>query len=181
MEHQELHIKGLFLFEPKTFSDDRGSFFETFRSSVFNEITGTNVNFVQENQSYSIKNVIRGLHFQAAPFGQGKLVRVLKGKVLDVAVDLRAESSTFGQHISVELSEENKKQFWIPPGFAHGFSVLSEDAIFCYKCTEYYHGPSDRVLLYNDPALEINWKVEKPIISEKDLKGIPLSQISHYL
>lgn len=177
---EEFEIPGLLLFTPKVFEDDRGYFFETFRDDMFRKHAG-DIQFVQENQSYSVQNVLRGLHFQAAPFGQGKLVRVTKGKVLDVAVDLRPNSIHFGKHIAVELSEDNKKQFWIPAGFAHGFSVLSKEAIFCYKCTQYYHAQSDRTLLYNDEELNINWQIENPQVSPKDLNGIPFSQIKNYL
>lgn len=177
---EEFDIPGLLLFTPKVFEDDRGYFFETFRDDFFRNYAG-DIQFVQENQSYSKQNVVRGLHFQASPYGQGKLVRVTKGKVLDVAVDLRPNSPTFGKHIGVELSEDNKKQFWIPAGFAHGFSVLSADAVFCYKCTQYYHAESDRTLLFNDSDLNIDWQIENPLVSAKDLNGIPFSQIINHL
>lgn len=180
MTVQELEIDGLLLFVPKVFQDSRGYFFESFRDEFFRSVAG-DFTFVQENQSYSTASVLRGLHFQAAPNEQGKLVRVLKGNVLDVAVDLRPQSPTFGKHVSVELSEENQIQFWIPPGFAHGFSVLSEDAVFCYKCTEYYNAQSDRVLLYKDPELNIDWKIPNPIVSDKDINGIHFSNIIDFL
>ena len=124
--------------------------------------------FVQDNQSYSLKGVIRGLHFQNPPFAQGKLVRVIKGAVLDVAVDIRSSSPTYGQHVAVELTEENKNMFWIPPGFAHGFSTLQNDTIFSYKCSGAYDKKSEGSLMWNDPNLNIDWKVKHPIVSEKD-------------
>lgn len=180
MDARELNIKGVWLFTPQVFSDDRGSFFESFRDDVFREKVGP-VDFVQENQSISAKNVIRGLHFQAKPHQQGKLVRVVQGKALDIIVDLRPESPDFGKHISVELSDENNRQLWVPPGFAHGFASLSENMIFCYKCSAYYHQASDRVLLYNDNDLAIHWPIQNPILSQKDRNGIPFSSIINHL
>lgn len=164
-------IEGLIIIEPRIFSDERGYFFESFSQQKFNELVHKTI-FVQDNESKSSYGVIRGLHFQKPPFAQAKLVRVIKGCVLDVAVDIRKGSPTYGQHFSVELSEENKKQFFIPKGFAHGFSVLSEEVIFQYKCDNYYSPENEGSILWNDPNLNINWKIpeNKVILSEKDKK-----------
>lgn len=164
-------IEGLVLLEPRRFLDARGYFFESFNEKSYCELLGTDVQFVQDNVSVSKKDVLRGLHFQTPPFAQGKLVSVLKGKVLDVAVDLRNESPTYGQHKTVELSAENGLQFYIPPGFAHGFVALEEDTIFSYKCTNYYSPSHEGTLLWNDTKLNISWKCNNPIISEKDAIG----------
>lgn len=158
------------ILEPKVFGDDRGFFLESFNEKVFAQIVGSNVKFVQDNHSRSEKNVLRGLHYQIS-HPQGKLVRVVRGRVWDVAVDLRKSSPTFGQWFGVELSEENHRQFWIPAGFAHGFLVLSEFADFLYKTTEYWHKESDRSIIWNDPDLAIAWPLEtgvKPVLSAKD-------------
>lgn len=171
MKYHTTPIEGLLILEPTVFGDDRGYFFESFKESEFNEVVGSKVNFVQENQSLSGKNILRGLHFQNPPFAQGKLVRVIKGEVLDVAVDIRKNSPTYGQYVSVLLSEENKKMFWIPEGFAHGFASLVDHTIFVYKCTNYYHKESEGSLCWNDPTLNINWGIEQPIVSEKDKLG----------
>jgi dTDP-4-dehydrorhamnose 3,5-epimerase len=162
------HIEGLVIIEPRVFGDTRGYFMETFSQQKFEAFCKTV--FVQDNESSSTFGVLRGLHFQKPPYAQSKLVRVVRGKVLDVAVDLRVGSPTYGQHVSVELSEENKRQFFIPQGFAHGFVVLSEEAIFQYKCDNYYAPQSEGSLLWNDPDLGIDWKIstEKIILSEKD-------------
>lgn len=165
------NIDGLISFIPRTFKDDRGIFFESFNQRQFNELVGEEINFVQDNQSISSKDVIRGLHMQSPPHEQGKLVRVTKGKVLDIAVDVRKSSKTYGQHIAVELSAENNRQLWIPPGFAHGFVVLEDDTIFNYKCTNYYNKDSEKTILWNDPILKINWAVANPLLSDKDLAG----------
>jgi len=172
MELEFYPIKDVFSFVPKRFVDDRGEFFESFNQQKFEEVVGQKINFVQDNQSVSLLNTIRGLHFQAPPFAQGKLVRVVFGKVLDVAVDIRKNSPTYGQHIAVELSAENNKVLWIPEGFAHGFSALQNNAVFLYKCTRFYHKESEDCILYNSPELEINWKVDNPLLSEKDKTGI---------
>ena len=149
--------------------DDRGVFYETFNLSKFREITGIeDVSFFQDNESVSKINVLRGLHFQNPPYAQGKLVRVSKGRALDVAVDIRKGSPTYGKYFSVELSAENKKMFWIPPGFAHGFVTLENDTIFCYKCTAPYSKESEGAILWNDSQLNINWGIDNPILSEKD-------------
>ena len=163
-------INDLFILEPDVFGDDRGYFFESYNKMKMESLTGTEYNFVQDNESKSSYGVIRGLHYQLAPFSQAKLVRVLQGKVYDVAVDLRKNSPTFGNWVGVELSGENKRQFLIPKGFAHGFSVLSETAIFEYKCDEYYHPEAEAGIAYNDPSLNINWKVKDKdiIVSQKD-------------
>jgi dTDP-4-dehydrorhamnose 3,5-epimerase len=168
-------IEGLLILKPKVFADNRGSFFESFNLKLFQEITNSNVSFVQDNISVSKKNVVRGLHFQAPPFAQGKLVSVLNGKALDVAVDIRKNSTTYGQHLAVELSFENGLMLWIPEGFAHGFSALEDNTIFSYKCTNYYHKPSEGAIIYNDPSLNINWGVSQEIVSEKDLQAQPFS------
>ena len=165
---EKFKIDGPVLISSRIFKDDRGLFFESFNQNQFNDIVGEEVNFVQDNLSVSKKNVVRGLHFQKPPYAQGKLVRVLKGKVIDIAVDIRKNSPTYGQHISVELSAENGKMFWVPPGFAHGFSALEEDTIFSYKCTNYYNQKSEDALLWNDENLMIDWGIKKPILSEKD-------------
>ena len=163
-------INGLFILEPTVFEDDRGYFFESYNKVTLETLSGNEYNFVQDNESKSSYGVIRGLHYQLAPYSQAKLVRVLEGRVYDVAVDLRRDSPTFGEWAGVELSGENKKQFLIPKGFAHGFSVLSETAVFTYKCDEYYHPEAEAGIIYNDPALAIDWKIpEKDVkLSEKD-------------
>ncbi|WP_143959148.1 dTDP-4-dehydrorhamnose 3,5-epimerase [Litoribacter populi] len=166
----ETNLEGCFEIEPRIFEDDRGYFYESFNESTFNKLTGFNRNFVQDNQSKSKKGVLRGLHFQSPPYAQAKLVRVVSGKVLDVAVDIRRGSPTYGEHHAVYLSDENKKQFFVPRGVAHGFVVLSETAEFLYKCDNLYHQPSDGGLYYNDRALNIDWMIEETaiIVSDKD-------------
>lgn len=171
MNFIETPIKDLLVIEPPVFGDERGYFFESFREDKFNEAVGANVKFVQENQSLSGKNIVRGLHFQNPPYAQGKLVRVITGEVLDVAVDIRKNSPTYGEHFSILLSGENKKMFWIPEGFAHGFASLKENTIFAYKCTNYYNKQSEGSIVWNDKQLKIDWGVDKPIISEKDKMG----------
>ena len=164
-------INGLFILEPKVFKDDRGYFFESYNKTTLDSLLGKEYTFVQDNESKSSYGVIRGLHYQLAPFSQAKLVRVLQGKVYDVAVDLRKNSPTFLDWVGVELTGENKKQFLIPKGFAHGFSVLSETAIFQYKCDEYYHPEVEAGISYNDPSLNIDWKIKTENVknSPKDL------------
>jgi dTDP-4-dehydrorhamnose 3,5-epimerase len=164
-------IDDLLLIEPRIFEDDRGLFFESFNEEKYSKILGAEVRFVQDNISVSKKNVLRGLHFQKPPFAQGKLVTVLKGSVLDVAVDLRRNSKTYGKYEIVELSEKNKNQFWIPPGFAHGFCALEDDTLFSYKCSNYYSPEHEETIMWNDPDLAIDWKIINPIISEKDKIG----------
>lgn len=170
MKVVETKLKGCFLIEPRVFTDDRGYFFESFNERDFQQAIGAAVHFVQDNQSFSKKGVIRALHYQVGEFAQAKLVRVLQGRVLDVAVDLRHGSPTFGQHISVELSCDNKKQLFIPRGFAHGFAVLSDSAEFFYKCDNYYNAASEGGIRYDDPDLNIDWQVPEGerILSEKD-------------
>lgn len=165
-------IPGLLVIEPKVFADERGVFYETFNEKKFIEATGIErLKFYQDNESISKKNVLRGLHFQKPPHAQGKLIRVVQGSVLDVAVDLRKGGSTYGQHFTIELSAENKKQLWIPEGFAHGFVALEENTIFNYKCTNYYSPESERTIQWDDIDLDIDWKIKEPLISEKDKKG----------
>lgn len=177
MDCTETALPGVFLIKPKVFSDARGYFFESFREDVMRNI-GVKLDFVQDNQSCSSKNVLRGLHFQSPPFDQGKLVRVITGAVLDVAVDIRKKSPTYGQHIAVELSEDNKHLLWIPPGFAHGFITLADHAIFHYKCTNYYNKSSEGCIIFNDADLNINWGTEQPILSEKDLQGVAFKELN---
>lgn len=164
-------ISDLFILEPKVFGDERGYFFESYNKMTLESLLGNNYNFVQDNESKSSYGVVRGLHYQLAPFSQTKLVRVLEGKVYDVAVDLRKDSPTFLKWVGVELSAENKKQFLIPKGFAHGFSVLSETAVFAYKCDEYYHPETEAGIIYSDSSLNIDWKIkdEDVKISPKDM------------
>jgi len=171
MKATETRLKGCFILEPRVFKDERGYFFETFNSQTFNEVTGTNTTFVQDNESYSTKGVLRGLHYQTGEHAQAKLVRVVKGKVLDVAVDNRKDSKTYGQYVAVELTEDNKKQLFVPRGFAHGFVVLSETAIFSYKCDNFYNKASEGGIIYSDETLNIDWQLPKSelIISEKDI------------
>jgi dTDP-4-dehydrorhamnose 3,5-epimerase len=161
-------IEGLLVIEPTVFGDERGYFFESFNKETFKKLTGKDVDFVQDNQSLSGKDIVRGLHFQNPPYAQGKLVRVIKGEVIDVAVDIRKDSPTYGKQFTINLSEENKKMLWIPEGFAHGFSSLKDDTIFSYKCTNYYNKESEGSILWNDESLNIDWGVENPIISKKD-------------
>jgi len=162
------NFKDLLIIQPNVISDDRGYFFEAFNEAQFRVQTGLNITFVQDNESMSAKGVLRGLHFQTPPKTQAKLVRATKGAVLDVVVDLRMTQPTFGQYFKIVLSEENKTQLFVPEGFAHGFVVLEENSIFSYKCTNYYSKEHDRSLLWNDPALGIDWEVENPMISMKD-------------
>jgi dTDP-4-dehydrorhamnose 3,5-epimerase len=177
MEFKKTSILDVILISPKVLGDDRGYFVETFRDDLFTAYVGK-VRFVQDNESKSSIGVLRGLHYQLPPFAQSKLVRVVKGAVLDVAVDIRKGSPTFGMHVSVELSEENKNQLFIPRGFAHGFAVLTETAVFQYKVDNYYSKDCDRGILFNDPAIGIDWKIgaDKIILSEKDTKQPLLSE-----
>jgi len=171
MKATPLTVPEVILLEPKVFGDDRGFFFESFNRRKFAELTGRDVDFVQDNHSRSAKNVLRGLHYQIQ-HPQGKLVRVVQGAVLDVAVDIRKSSPTFGRHIAVELSAENKRMLWIPEGFAHGFVVLSDAAEFLYKTTDYWFPEHERSILWNDPALAIDWKLQTaPALSAKDVQG----------
>ena len=171
MEIIKTNIEGVVIIEPRIFKDDRGYFFESFSQREFEEKV-CKTTFVQDNESKSNYGVLRGLHFQKPPFAQSKLVRVIKGAVLDVAVDIRKGSPTFGQYVSVELTGENHRQFFIPRGFAHGFSVLSEEVIFQYKCDNFYSPQSEGAIAWNDPDLNIDWRIpaEKVVLSEKDSK-----------
>ncbi len=169
-------IPDLLILEPKVFGDDRGFFFESFNARRFAELTGVQAHFVQDNHSRSARNVLRGLHYQIQQ-AQGKLVRVTEGAVFDVAVDLRRSSATFGKAVAVELSAQNKRQMWIPPGFAHGFVVTSDSADFLYKTTDYWAPEHERALLWNDPVLGIDWPLSgEPLLSAKDLLGKPLAE-----
>lgn len=170
MNFTPTQLEGCYIIEPKIIYDDRGYFMESFNEKTFQNGIGQEVHFVQDNQSYSSKGVLRGLHYQTGAHAQAKLVRVLQGEVLDVAVDIRPNSPTFGQHFSIVLSAENQKQFFVPKGFAHGFLVLSEMATFFYKCDNFYNKESEGGIIYNDASLNIDWnlKTEELIISEKD-------------
>lgn len=170
-------LEGLLIVEPKVFHDNRGYFYESYQQEKYSE-TGIDVNFVQDNQSRSVKNTLRGLHYQVNP-GQAKLVRVLAGEIFDVAVDIRHESPTFGQWVGEVLSAENKRQLYIPVGFAHGFCVLSDIAEMHYKCSEYYSPKDERGILWNDETLGIEWPVINPILSERDLNHPFFKDIAH--
>ena len=163
-------LKDCVIIEPKVFGDDRGFFLEIFQAERYSQLAGINLPFVQDNHSRSSRGVLRGLHFQKTK-PQGKLVRVVRGEVYDVALDIRKGSPTFGQWEGVILSEENKRQFWVPPGFAHGFLVLSDTADFEYKCTDYYDPTDEGIVLWNDPDLDIPWPVADPILSNKDARA----------
>jgi len=172
MDIKSTPIEGLLIIEPQVFTDPRGYFYESYNKEKF-VAAGINIEFVQDNQSLSQKGIVRGLHFQAPPFDQGKLVRVIQGAVLDVAVDIRKNSPTYGQNFSIELSSQNRTMFYIPPGFAHGFETLEDNTIFLYKCTDVYNKQSEGGLLWNDAELGIKWQSSDPLISEKD-KILPL-------
>ncbi len=164
-------IEGCFIIEPMVFEDKRGYFMETFNQGKFNDLLGRRIDFVQDNEAFSQKGVLRGLHYQIGSDAQAKLVRAVTGKILDICVDLRKGSETFGQYISVELSEENKKQLFVPRGFAHGYIVLSDTALFAYKCDNFYNKEAEGGIIYNDPTLNIDWKLpqEEFNVSEKDI------------
>ena len=176
MKVSKTNIEGLLLIEPDLFSDGRGYFFESYNKEKYAEI-GLDINFVQDNISQSKKGTVRGLHYQVGDKAQGKLCQVISGKVLDVAVDIRFGSPTFGKHYAHVLNTEKKMQIWIPPGLAHGFSVLSDEAIFSYKCTNYYSKDHERAILYNDSELNIDWQVKNPVVSAKDLKAKKFNEI----
>lgn len=173
-------IEGLLIIEPRIFNDDRGYFYESYNRKAFQQATGLDIHFVQDNQARSTRNVLRGLHFQNPPTAQTKLIRALQGTIWDVVVDIRRESPTFGHWFGVELSAENKRQFLIPKGFAHGYSVLSETAEVFYKCDDFYSKADEGGVRYNDPTLNIDWKIElsDAIVSEKDLQQPLLKEIS---
>ena len=176
---KETNLEGCFIIKPKVIQDKRGYFLESFNQAVFKEGLNRDINFVQDNESYSSKGVLRGLHYQKGDYAQAKLVRVIKGKILDVVVDLRADSPTFSKHMSIELSEDNKTQLFIPRGFAHGFIVLSDTAIFSYKCDNFYNKASEGGVIYNDKDLNIDWKLDEKefIVSEKDLELPTLKEV----
>ena len=169
MKIEETFIKDLFIITPTVFEDNRGYFFESYNKKDLEKYLNTT--FIQDNESLSQKGVLRGLHFQRPPHAQGKLVRVITGSVLDVVVDLRKKSSTYGKHFKHILSEKNKQQLYIPPGFAHGFLVIENNTIFTYKCSNYYNKDSEEALLWNDETLSIDWNIIEPIISEKDKRA----------
>jgi len=177
MEINQTELEGLLLIKPEFFEDFRGRFMETYNALWFSEILSQLI-FVQDNESVSHKDVIRGLHFQVPPYAQGKLVRVSRGAVLDVVVDLRTQSKTYGKHTSVILSDHNKLQLWIPPGFAHGFLSLEDNTVFNYKCTKMYNRESERSIFWNDADLKIQWGVSHPVISEKDQQAQFFNQFS---
>lgn len=177
MEVETTGLPGLMVIRPKVFRDDRGWFLETFNDRVFERATGAQVNFVQDNESRSAAGVLRGLHFQADPHGQAKLVRVISGAVLDVCVDIRPESPTCGQHFKIELTGDDKTMLYIPVGFAHGFRTLVDGTMFSYKCSAHYHPQSERTILWNDPSLGIDWGITDPVLSAKDLGGVPFTSI----
>lgn len=168
---EKTNLKGSFIIQPRVYNDERGYFIESFNQKDFKEYTGLDISFVQDNESKSLYGVLRGLHFQTGQYAQAKLIRAIKGRIMDVIVDIRQDSDTYGQHFSIEISEENKKQLFIPRGFAHGFVVLSEEAIISYKCDNFYNKDSERGIIYNDSSLDIDWKVSRQdlIISNKDL------------
>ncbi|WP_298314786.1 dTDP-4-dehydrorhamnose 3,5-epimerase [uncultured Aquimarina sp.] len=170
MEIEQTPLEGCFILKPRIFEDERGSFFESFNQKTFEKLTGLNISFVQDNQSTSTRGVLRGLHFQKGEYAQAKLVRVTKGSVLDVAVDLRQDSPTLGKHFAIELNDQNNYQLFVPRGFAHGFIVLSDEAIFNYKCDNYYHKESESGIRYDDSDLAIDWKlkISEILLSEKD-------------
>ena len=172
MQFIRTKIKDVIIIDPKVHGDDRGYFIETFRQDKLEEFLGFKVNFCQDNESKSSRGVLRGLHYQLAPSAQTKLVRVIKGRVLDVAVDIRKGSSTFGEYVAIELSEENKRQLFVPRGFAHGFVVLEDDTVFAYKVDNYYSPENDRGIAFNDPAIGIDWNIELEALnlSDKDTK-----------
>ena len=178
MQITKTKIPGLLIIKPQIFEDTRGYFFESYNKQKFIE-AGIHLNFVQDNESKSEKGVLRGLHFQNPPHAQGKLVRVMRGSVLDVAVDIRKDSPTYGQWDSIVLSGENKMMYWIPEGMAHGFLTLEDDTIFFYKCTNVYHKESEGSICWNDPTLNIDWGIENPILSEKDQNLPRLNEINN--
>ncbi len=180
MTIKETYLQGCFIIKPKIFNDGRGNFFESFNKKIFQEKTGIEIEFVQDNQSISQKGVLRGLHFQKGKYAQAKLVRVIKGKVVDVVVDIRKNSKTFGKTFSIILSEKNNIQLFIPKGFAHGFAVLEDHTIFAYKCDNYYNKTSEGGIIFNDKSLQINWMLPKDeiILSAKDKELAKLKNIT---
>jgi dTDP-4-dehydrorhamnose 3,5-epimerase len=180
MQARKTKIPDLLIFEPKVFGDDRGFFYESFNAKAFEQATGLSVNFVQDNHSKSAKNVLRGLHYQIQQ-AQGKLVRVTQGEVFDVAVDMRASSATFGQWVGEVLSAENKRQMWVPPGFAHGFLVLSDTAEFLYKTTDFYAPQHECCVKWDDPSIGVEWPLQgMPLLSSKDAVGLSLQDAKKF-
>ena len=182
MEIINTKLNGVFIIEPDVFGDDRGYFYESFNAKKFKEKTGIEVNFVQDNESKSKYGVVRGLHFQKGDYAQTKLVHVAKGRILDIAVDMRKDSPTYGKHVAIELSDVNHRQLYISKGFAHGFSVLSEEAIFQYKCDNYYAPQSEGGILWNDPTIAIDWQIPITdiVLSEKDKNHPLLKDLCEY-
>ena len=181
MEFERLSIPEVILFKPKIFKDERGFFFESFKSHVFQEATGLDLNFLQDNHSQSVKGVLRGLHYQLPPHAQGKLVRVTRGEVYDVAVDIRKSSPTFGKYVGAKLSDQNHHQLWVPPGFAHGFITLSDSADFLYKTTDVYSPQSERSIRYDDKALNITWHFDgTPLVAPKDLNASSFLEADYF-
>ena len=181
MEFECLSIPEVILFKPKIFKDERGFFFESFKSQVFQEATGLDLNFLQDNHSQSLRGVLRGLHYQLPPHAQGKLVRVTRGEVFDVVVDIRKSSPTFGKYVGTRLSDQNHHQLWVPPGFAHGFITLSDTADFLYKATDVYHPESERSIRYDDATLNITWHFdETPLVAPKDLNAVSFLEADHF-
>lgn len=176
MQVTKTFIEGLLIIQPTIFNDARGYFYEPYNRKTFAEI-GIGEEFVQDNQSFSQKGVIRGLHFQNPPHAQAKLLRVLQGSIWDVAVDIRKSSPTYGKYFGVELSAENKTIFYVPKGFAHGFFTLEDNTLLLYKCSDFYNKPSEESLVWNDPDVAISWKINDPILSEKDLNGKKLKEL----
>ncbi|MCB9189711.1 MAG: dTDP-4-dehydrorhamnose 3,5-epimerase [Flavobacteriales bacterium] len=173
MQVQTTNIEGVLILTPQVFGDSRGYFLESFNRDNFDDAIGNSeFEFVQDNESMSSKGVLRGLHYQSPPYDQGKLVRVIQGEVLDVVVDIRQDSITYGQYFSITLNGTSKQMLWIPPGMAHGFASLENNTIFAYKCTEFYRPESEGCILWNDPDLSIIWGVQEPIISDKDKRGV---------
>ena len=180
MRVEKTEFDGLLILQPKVFKDERGTFIESWNKSVFKSL-GVNILFIQDNQSVSKKNVLRGLHFQKYPHGQGKLVRVSKGSALDVAIDIRKDSKTYGKHFKIKLSDQNATMLWIPNGFAHGFISLEDQTVFQYKCDALYHPESEACIAWNDPSLGIDWGIKNPIVSVKDQKGKLLKDIHFFI
>jgi len=181
MEFERLTIPEVILFKPKIFKDERGFFFESFKSHVFQEATGCDLDFLQDNHSQSVRGVLRGLHYQLPPHAQGKLVRVTRGEVFDVAVDIRKSSPTFGKYVGTRLSDQNHHQLWVPEGFAHGFITLSDTADFLYKTTDVYHPQSERSIRYDDQTLNITWHFDgTPLVAPKDLNASSFLEADYF-
>jgi dTDP-4-dehydrorhamnose 3,5-epimerase len=181
MEVERTHLSGLLILRPTVHRDPRGWFLESFNADRFRDATGEMPRFVQDNESLSQSGVLRGLHFQTAPHAQAKLVRVVQGAVLDVCLDIRTNSPTYGEHFKIELTGKDKAMLWIPEGFAHGFRTLEDNTIFSYKCTAFYHPASERTVLWNDPSLAIDWGITDPVLSMKDRSGIPFGALAEHV